>query len=292
MQEPLQLDISLEASVCVAETASREIRLQAAKGKVPLEGGDLGSVLLYLCHDSDPEIAETAIQAIKHLTGDRLYAVIQAPETHAYLLEILARLHYKEPEVSEIIASHPAASLETLEFLSVQGVQAATELLAAACSMNDIPDAETAELPEDEIDEEAFQSKYQLSQAMGVAEKIKMALTGDKEWRCILIKDSNKLVSSGVMKNPRITDPEVLAIAKSSVQNDEIIRAICSNREWIKQYKIRKALVENNKTPLPHALRFMSSLGEKDIAALAKSKNVSSVISTNAKRLIMNKNKR
>ena len=153
---------------------------------------------------------------------------------------------------------------------------------------------ETLELDE-ELEEsgtatdDEYRSKYQMSQSMGISEKIKTALTGDKEWRAILIKDANKLVSGAVVKNPRITDAEILNILKVGVQNDEIIRTICDNKEWVKNYRIRKALVECPKTPLPNALRFLSSLNEKDIAGYAKSKNISSVISTQAKRIIMNK---
>jgi hypothetical protein len=116
-----------------------------------------------------------------------------------------------------------------------------------------------------------------------------MALTGDKEWRSILIKDANKLVSGGVVKNPRITEAEILNLVKTGVQNDEIMRLICSNKEWVKNIKIRKALVENPRTPVPNALRFLATLGEKDIAGYAKSKNLSSVISTQAKRMLLNK---
>jgi hypothetical protein len=99
------------------------------------------------------------------------------------------------------------------------------------------------------------------------------------------------MVSGSVIKNPRITDAEVLNIAKSAVQNDEIIRSICAKKEWIKIYQIRKALVENSKTPLPFALRFLASLSEKDLASLSKSKNVSSVIVSQARRAIMNMKK-
>lgn len=291
MPEPLHLDISRDAAESVAAGASRELKLQAARGELCLEGGDVGSLLLYLSHDNDIEIAEAAITSIRNLSGERLHAVIGAPETHWYLLEILSRLHLHDVQIGEMIASHPAASMETLELLSVHGVGAASEMYAAASCLTELPDGEGIP-PEDEVDEEEFRSKYQLAQNMGIAEKIKMALTGDKEWRGILIKDSNKLVSGGVIRNPRITDSEVLAVAKSTVQNDEIIRVICTNREWVKNYNIRKALVENSKTPLPNALRFMLSLTEKDLSSLAKSKNVASVISTQARRMIMNKNKR
>ena len=73
------------------------------------------------------------------------------------------------------------------------------------------------------------------------------------------------------------------------MQNDEIMRVICANKEWIKNALIRKALVENSKTPLPAALRFVATLGEKDLASLAKSKNVSSVIASQARRILMSK---
>ncbi|RQW76769.1 MAG: hypothetical protein EHM51_02940, partial [Geobacter sp.] len=135
-------------------------------------------------------------------------------------------------------------------------------------------------------DSEEFQSKYKMCQQMGISEKIKFALTGDKEWRAILIRESNKLVSGAVVKNPRISDAEILTIAKSKIQNDEIMRMICMNKEWTKIYAIRKALVENNRTPLPSALRFMSTLTVKDLAGLAKSKNITTVLSTQARRLL------
>jgi hypothetical protein len=73
------------------------------------------------------------------------------------------------------------------------------------------------------------------------------------------------------------------------VQNDEIMRVICANKEWVKNPQIRKALVENHKTPLPNALRFLQYLSEKDLSQLAKSKNVSTVIATQARRILLSK---
>ena len=64
----------------------------------------------------------------------------------------------------------------------------------------------------EEIDKDGL-SKYQKALELGVADKIKIAMTGDKEWRSIFLRDSNKLVSSAALKNPRITDGEVLALS-------------------------------------------------------------------------------
>jgi hypothetical protein len=135
-------------------------------------------------------------------------------------------------------------------------------------------------------------SKYQLSLDMPVAEKIKTALTGDKEWRTIFLRDANKLVSGAVLKNPRITEGEVLAVARNRSASDELIRLILLNNEWLKNTEIRKALVVHPRTPLPKALRFMTVYTEKELKQLTKSRNVSQVIVNNARRMLMAKNKK
>lgn len=132
-------------------------------------------------------------------------------------------------------------------------------------------------------------SKYQQLQDMLVSERIKMALTGDKEWRTLLIREANKMVSSAVLKNPRITEGEVLAVAKNRSASDDLIRIILLNRDWLKKYEMKKALVIHPRTPLQKAMRFMTFLTEKDIRDLAKSRNVSQAIVNNARRMLMSK---
>lgn len=237
---------------------------------------------------------DLARKALAGLPPETSLKAVLAQELHPRVLNALARLHYVNREVAELISRHPNCDLETHDFLREKGVTGSTA--AAPCENAPPPRDGDEEFPpesDEPVDEEseAFRSKYQLAQTMGVAEKIKIAQTGDKEWRMILIRDSNKLVSGTVIKNPRVTEAEVLTIAKSAIQNDEILRVICANKEWIKNYQIRKALVENNKTPLPVSLRFLATLTEKDLAHLAKSKNISSVLSTQAKKLLLAKKK-
>ncbi len=140
-------------------------------------------------------------------------------------------------------------------------------------------------------DEEDGLSKYQLLQEMAVSEKIKMALTGDKEWRTLLIREPNKQVCGAVLKNPRITEGEVLAVAKNRSAHEELIRIILLNRDWLKLYDMKKALVSHPRTPLQQAIKFMGFLSERDIRELSKSKNVTQVIVNNARRMLMTKKK-
>lgn len=293
--EPITLELSAETAALIAKGTPHDSRMQVARGEFPLPPGDLLTALYLLCHDEEDGIRDTAISTFRLLPPERILGELAAPELHPVILDILARLHVADRDLVEQIALHPSTGMDTLGFLAAHGIEAAVDACAAASGVRDIvPPEQTQNIGMDEEGDEdipeddEYLSKYQLAQNMGVAEKVKTALTGDKEWRSILIKDSNKMVSGAVIKNPRITDAEVLNIAKSAVQNDEIIRSICVNKEWVKVYKIRKALVENTKTPLPFALRFMASLTEKDLAALSKSKNVSSVIVSQARRVLMN----
>ena len=116
--------------------------------------------------------------------------------------------------------------------------------------------------------------------------RLKLALHGNREARVLLIRDSNRMVRRFVLRNPRISDEEVIAVSKNRTVDDELLRMIADGREWTKNYQVRLALVTNPKTPLVVALRFLSSLLERDIRLLAKSKNVSATIATQAKRLV------
>lgn len=155
------------------------------------------------------------------------------------------------------------------------------------------PTEETAEADagdEDELDEESL-SKYQQLQEMTVNEKIKMALTGDKEWRTLLVREANKQINTAVLRNPRITEGEVLAVAQNRSSSEELIRVILLNRDWVKLYDMKKALVHHPRTPLQQAMRMMTFLSERDIKELAGSRNVTQPIINNARRILMTKKK-
>lgn len=122
---------------------------------------------------------------------------------------------------------------------------------------------------------------------MGVAEKIKLASLGNKEVRSILIKDTNKLVSTAVLKNPRITEGEIIKFSQDKNLPDDIIRMIANDRNWTQNYNVKLNLVLNPKTPLQNAIKFLPSLGVKDLATVAKSRNVSSQLATIARKIMV-----
>jgi hypothetical protein len=279
MAEKIKLTISPAVAAYVRPGTTVETRLSGCAAAESMATSDRMMLLFCLSKDQEPAIRTTAISCLTELPQERIEEYTTSADPHPLVINILRQLcrNYPEdfmPEEEPVISEE----LETEGAVTEAGGQ----------------ESDVKEEPKDEEineDDEQFLSKYKTAQLMGIGEKIKMALSGDKEWRSILVKDSNKLVSGSVVKNPRITESEILTLVKSGIQNDEIMRLICANKEWIKSYKIRRALVENNRTPVPNAMRYLGTMGEKDLAQLAKSKNISSVISTMAKRLLLNKKK-
>ncbi len=152
------------------------------------------------------------------------------------------------------------------------------------------PDSDT--VADELVDELEALTKYQTIQELGVGDKIKLAMSGDKEWRSLLIKDSNKQVSSAVLKNPRITEKEVLLLCQNRSSNEELIRIILLNREWMKNYSIRLALTMHPRTPLSQAIRFLSTLSGQDLRKLSKSRNISSALVNACRRIVATKAER
>jgi hypothetical protein len=111
-------------------------------------------------------------------------------------------------------------------------------------------------------------------QDMSVNEKIQFALKGDTEARRLLIRDANRQVQLAVLQNGRITDTEVVAIANSRAVHDDLLRHIAANRNWMKLYPVRLALVKNPKTPFAISLKLVPTLTMNDLKLLGKSKAI------------------
>jgi hypothetical protein len=123
--------------------------------------------------------------------------------------------------------------------------------------------------------------------AMTVGQKVKLAFNGNKEVRAVLLRDSNKVIPRLVLQNPRITEEEVLMLARDRNSDDEVLRLIAETREWIRVYAVRAALVENARTPLTKAVSLLQTLEERELSRLAKSKHVSNAIAVQARRLLL-----
>jgi len=120
---------------------------------------------------------------------------------------------------------------------------------------------------------------------MNTKDRMKLAMKGDREARSILIRDSNKVVCSAVVKNPRVTEQEVENIASMRTVAEEVLRLIALNRSWARSYPIIHNLARNPRTPVPTVMNILPRIRTKDLTNLAQNRNVSEAVRRQAYRL-------
>ena len=162
------------------------------------------------------------------------------------------------------------------------------EAIAESIERGDDPYVVPEELLEEpEAGKPVNQSLYNQILHMTVGERLKLALKGNRDARMILIRDPNRLIQRFILQNPRITDDEIIALARNRSLDTELLRKIGDQKNWTRNYQVKVALVSNPKTPLAIALHFVNTLMERDIRFLAKSKNVSATVTAQARRWLM-----
>lgn len=255
-------------------------------------------VMVALNRNTDDEtilfLASTASEGVANIIAENQTRLIHNPA----ILDALR----KNPSVGKSVIDRAEVFLISLGKLPPKETAAPPSVETEALQ---IKTAEKEEpLPEKEIIDDELkvekevvteaekESFYKRVQHLNVAEKIKLALLGNKEARDVLLKDSNKIVSSTVLKNPRITDDEIVKVVNSRSVSDELLRQVAGNKEWLKKYPVKLGMVNNPKTPLAVAMRLMNQLNEKDVQHIAKSKNVSSALASAAKKIVMQKEKK
>ena len=142
-----------------------------------------------------------------------------------------------------------------------------------------------ARLEGDEVSPERI-SLIRRVMLMGVKDRIKLGMKGDREARAILIRDSNKIVAMAVLHNPRITDHEVENIAAMRTVSDEVLRKIGQTRAWARSYPIILNLVRNPRTPIATAVTILPRIQTRDLQGISQNRNVSEAVRRQAFRLV------
>jgi len=141
-------------------------------------------------------------------------------------------------------------------------------------------------LTEEERQDDENCSTVQKIYTMTAAQKVIVALKGNRQERAILIRDPNRLVHSAVLGSPRITDPEIEAFAAMRNVSGDVLRRIGANRDWLKRYGVVCNLVKNPRTPVGISLGLVSRLGARDIKGLSTDRNVPEVIRKTALKFV------
>jgi hypothetical protein len=122
---------------------------------------------------------------------------------------------------------------------------------------------------------------------LSIPAKIRLASLGNASIRAKAIRCPIRIVAMAAIKAQGVKDMEVVHYAGNRNLSEDVIRYIASKREWTKLYGVKVALCRNPKTPLVEATRMLTSLRERDLQNLAKSKGVTSALGAQARRLVM-----
>jgi len=226
-----------------------------------------------------------------------------AAQAKAAVLEILLENQIRliaYPEIMERMETNPGCNpyirgrIGELRDFYLQ--PKAAEAIPEAEVMEELATVLAAEQPPDapldagKIQQEALTALQRINR-MGISDRVRLALTGNKTERLVLIKDANKLVQAAVLDSPKMATDEVLILARNLSLPGEIIGKIANNREWTKNYTVILALVENPKTPVNRALGFVKQLHDRDLKLISRDRNASPVIRVLAENLIKQKEK-
>ncbi|MBN1947618.1 MAG: hypothetical protein JW797_18280 [Bradymonadales bacterium] len=128
---------------------------------------------------------------------------------------------------------------------------------------------------------------FERIRSLGVGEKKRLALSGDREQRMILAREPLAVIHPFLLKNPRITLDEVLFLARNGQTNPEALELIAENKRWISDSRIVQAMVLNPKSPLQLTVRLLDRLPPQELRRIAKRTDLKQALLQAARRRVL-----
>ena len=302
--------------------ADVEVKSQARDSLESLPEGVMGPVLAapvhpalldHLARHFGEDEARLEALALNPATADATFAFL-AGRPFKRVVDIVSNNQsrlMRHPAIVDALGDNPLTGRSVIErilgFLDIPAPEADEELHrdedvddeSARAALAALLGEESERLLQDrdgdeEVDVEELAeggSLYSVIQNLSVFQKIKLARMGNKEARGLLVRDRNKIVAMAAISSPKITENELISIAQSRNVCDEVIRVIAMNKDVTRNYQVKLALATNPKTQQATAMKFVNYLQDKDLRALMKSKDVPTVVSTHARRILTRKGK-
>lgn len=136
-----------------------------------------------------------------------------------------------------------------------------------------------------EDQDERKKSVQQQLLMMNIPQKIQFAIKGPREGRIYLVRDANKIVSSAVLKSPKVSEADVEGFAKMRNVSEDILRQISETRHWMRNLGIVEALAKNPKTPVPVTIRLLPRLSKLTVRTISLSRDVPEAVQKMALKL-------
>lgn len=220
---------------------------------------------------------------IEHCSPISLRSIILDVRTPASILERIVFAYFNDEELLRDLIRCPNLTEDTLTFIALTASDDVKNFIVRTrvvdIVMGEGGKAEGAKAKKLNV--------QQIIQRMTNPQKIKLALSGGKDARGLLIRESSKQICISVLENPRITEGEIEFFAQSQNLGEDIMRKIGTNSEWTRKNSIVRSLVFNPKAPVGISLGFINRMSDRDLSLLEKSRNVPEAIRTASRNLVV-----
>jgi hypothetical protein len=104
--------------------------------------------------------------------------------------------------------------------------------------------------------------------------RVSMARSGNRRQLERMLSDTNPLVIRALLKNPTLTESDVLKLASFRPAVADVQREVFHSRKWSARYRVKKALVLNPYTPTDIGMKIVHMLMVQDVRAVAESRDL------------------
>lgn len=110
---------------------------------------------------------------------------------------------------------------------------------------------------------------HERMRGLTLAQQIKLAQTGEVSERIVLERLYNKNVWEPLLRNPRLTGPEVARIARMGSLPRPLIEVIVGNGGWLQIPEVRRALLSNPRLGTDQVIRVLRLLPKHELKLAA-----------------------
>ncbi len=193
-------------------------------------------------------------------------------------------------KISDLVAAGDAAAAGTASDSIDPQSDADSGAAAADAPAADPTDGGEAEVDDDiegtEEERTQFKSLHVRLRGLAMAEQVKRAKAGDVTERTLLERMYGKNVWESLLRNPRLTAPEVARIARMGALPRPLLEIIVGNGGWLQIPEVRRALLSNPRLGTDHIIKLLRMMPKPELKLAAVQTAYSFAVRDAAKRML------
>jgi len=104
--------------------------------------------------------------------------------------------------------------------------------------------------------------------------RVAMARSGNRQQLGRMLADTNPLVIRTLLKNPALTESDVLKLSSRRPAAADVQREVFHSQKWSTRYSVKKSLVLNPYTPTDIGMKIVHMLMIQDLRCIAESRDL------------------